>query len=123
MKIRNLLARFFPGLRRKPEPISTRMTARFEKTVGVIRVYAPDAPPPASYIMSVVVVADQGVASVRALSMVGLNQQHYAVIRDCLRDQGFHTMEWTRRNKKTGKMRRESHSTGLDKDDPRVNKG
>jgi hypothetical protein len=97
-----------------------KFTASFETTVGVIRVY--EAPPPASFLLSMLVVADQGVASVRGLSAQGLLPSQCAAVRDRLRAEGFHTVEWTRRNAKTGRLRKVRVATGLAMDDPTVNR-
>ena len=99
----------------------TRFTTTFETTVGVVRVYDAAHPPPAQYLLSVLVVADQGVASVRGLSAPELLPGHAAAVRNRLRGEGFHTVEWTRRNRKTGRLRKVRVPTGLAHDDPSVN--
>jgi hypothetical protein len=95
--------------------------ARLEPVVSIIRLYAADAPPPAPYRMALVVVGDQGSAEIKALATAELTPADCVAVRACLRARGYHTVQWTRRDAATGRLRKVRVSTGLAHDDPTVN--
>ena len=88
-------------------------TARLEPLVSVIRVYSADALPPAGYVLSVVVQGDEGSAQIKGLVAADLLPGHCAAMLRCLRDAGYHTVWWVRRDSVTGEERSVIRRTGL----------
>jgi hypothetical protein len=68
-----------------------------------------------------VVVGDQGSAEIRALATAELTPADCVAVRACLRARGYHTVQWTRRDAATGRLRKVRVPTGLAHDDPSVN--
>lgn len=99
----------------------TGFVARLEPVVSILRLYSAEAPPPAPYTLALVVCGDQGVATIKALATADLTAAQCAEMRRCLAARGYHTVQWTRRDARTGRLRRVSVPTGLAPDDPTVN--
>jgi hypothetical protein len=63
----------------------SEFAASFEISGGFVRVYAPGAPPPAPFLFGLGVVADGGIAIIKALSTTDLTPAQCAAVRECLR--------------------------------------
>jgi|GEM_PF-6543907 hypothetical protein len=72
------------------------MTAHFEPTAGVIRVYRHGNQWGDPFDLALAVSGDEGVATLKALSHATPRPDDFAAIAQALRAAGFHTMRWTR---------------------------
>ena len=99
----------------------TRFLATFEATGGIVRVYSTDHPPPEPYLFAVDIVGDEGTATIKALSTDRLTPGAWLAVKARLRERGFHTVRWTRRDPVSGLMRPTIVKTGIAPGDPDFN--
>jgi hypothetical protein len=73
------------------------ISAHFEPTGGIVRIFRNGEGFGAPFDLSLAVVGDEGVATLKALSSDGdLSRADFSAIAECLRKAGFHKMRWTR---------------------------